>query len=620
MSKMIKAAAKKAAALAFAVTLFEWAVHAARGVQLGPLMPHLAIDVALCFPFALFACVVGARWGPRNTFANAMTTGSLFCMLLAMGMKAHEAVHNLGRLPLVIHLHSVEPTQGFGASLKHGLVDAAYALPVAVLVLVAVPAISRIPRRVRLSLLMSVALAAPFSAQASGSPIVAFAVPLPIPATISSADITLTAQQTPVQILSGTPTNMLTFDGTFPGPTIRRPSGQTTRITVVNQLPASAGGITLHQHGNHSASSQDGQPDDLIPVGSERTYTYDFIENGGPERGAMQWYHDHRMGMTGQNVWMGLAGMVILDDPAEASIDAQLPNGAADVPIMITDRTFDAGDQIPYNWSPEGVRGDTILANGAPSPYFEVANRKYRLRLLNASNSRLFDFAMGDGQPLVQIASESGLLPAPVSRSHIVLGPAERAEVIVDFNNSIGTNIVLRNLLGSGPLSQVMQFRVIRSEADPSIIPSTLRPAPVFSPLTIAADRTWVLGRDIDTGMWTINGKGYDHDRVDARPILGTTERWTFVNSTSVDHIVHIHDVDWKVIARSGPLPPNGAADLMQDPGESGLKESFRLRGNEVVTVESTFTDHLGRFVWHCHMLEHEDFAMMTQFEVVPPG
>ena len=465
---------------------------------------------------------------------------------------------------------------------------------------------------------LAAAALAPFvftSTPAPAAPAPPFSVALPIPATLTDADITLVAKQADVQVRPGAPTTMWTYNGTFPGPTIRRPSGQPTRVTVVNELPEAAGELSLHHHGAHASSANDGQPMDLlIPRGGSRTYTYEMTEAGEPERGAMQWYHDHVMDVTGRNVWMGLAGMFIVDDPAEADINAALPNGAYDVPLMVADRKFDANNQIPYTFTSEGVLGDTPLVNGAPQPYFEVAARRYRLRLLNASNIRSYNFALGNGRAFVQVGTESGLLPAPVVRSELLLGPAERADVIVDFAGLVGQDVVLKNTSSSGALGSIMQFRVRRDEADPSSIPSTLRPARAHEAGPLAANRTWVLGREVESGMWTINGRGFEHHRVDAAPELGTAERWTFLNSTSLDHIVHIHDVDWKIVSRTGVLP------ALADVDEAGAKESFRIRPQEVVVVESTFTDHVGKYVWHCHMLEHEDYAMMTQFEVVPPG
>jgi FtsP/CotA-like multicopper oxidase with cupredoxin domain len=473
-------------------------------------------------------------------------------------------------------------------------------------------------RRRRRRLLSAIALV-PFvvmaPAPAASPKVTPFAVPLPIPATLTSPDITLTAQQAQVPVLPGSPTKMWTYNGTFPGPTIRRPTGQPTRVTLINHLPPEVGALTLHHHGAHARSEDDGQPADLlIPHDGSRTYTYDMTEAGTTERGATQWYHDHRMDVTGRNVWMGLAGMFILDDPAEAAINAALPNGAQDVPLMIADRKFDADNQISYQFTSEGVIGDLPLVNGAPQPFFDVGTRRYRLRVLNASNSRSYYLALSNGRSFVQVASEAGLLPAPVVRDRILLGPAERAEVIVDFAGMLGQDVTLLNLAASGAMSQLMQFRVRRDEADPSTVPSALRPPRQFEVAPHSVERTWVLGREVATGMWTINGMGFDHNRIDAKPELGKSERWTFINASASDHIVHIHDVDWRIVARTAAPPGTIEAD------EGGAKETFRIHAQEVVVIESTFTDHTGRYMWHCHILEHEDFAMMAQFEVQPPG
>lgn len=473
-------------------------------------------------------------------------------------------------------------------------------------------------RRGRLAL--TLAALSPFLAvipSARSTSSTAFAVPLPIPQVLTDANVTLTARQADVQIRPGAPTAMWTYNGTFPGPVIRRPSGQPTTVTLVNDLPPEAGELTLHHHGAHASPENDGQPHELlVGQGESRSYTYEMMEAGAPERGAVQWYHDHRMDVTGRNVWMGLAGMFIVDDPAEAAIDEALPGGAQDVPLMIVDRSLGADNQLSYQFTPDGVLGNLPLVNGAVQPYFEVADRMYRLRLLNASNVRTFELALSNGASFTQVGSESGLLPAPVQRQTLTLGPAERADVVVDFAGLVGQNVVLENRAAvSSPMDQVMQFRVTRDEDEDSFVPAVRRVPRVHEAADLALlPRTWVLGRDAMNGMWTINGKGFEHDRVDATPELGKAERWTFVNSTAEDHIVHIHDVDWHVVARTGAPPEMQAVD------EAGAKESFRIGPNEVVVVESTFTDHVGRFVWHCHMLEHEDYSMMTQFEVVAPG
>lgn len=465
------------------------------------------------------------------------------------------------------------------------------------------------PRRGALlvaGLLVGTALGAGAAAPTEALTTPAFSRPLVIPRVLTGSSITLTAAQTNVQVLNGKPTRMWTYNGTFPGPTIRRPTGQTTTVTLVNNLPAAAGELTLHNHGNHSTAENDGQPDDFLaaPSGGSVTYTYTGSEAGGNERGAFQWYHDHRMDVTGRNVWMGLAGMYIIDDPADPRT---LPKGQFDVPLLIADRSFDANNQLAYRFNRVGVTGNRILVNGVPQPYFNVGDRKYRLRILNASNSRSYNLALSNGQSFIQIGTESGLLPAPVRRSRILIGPAERVEVVIDFARKLGQRIVLQNLAEDGSLRQVMQFRVTRDLTDDSSVPARLRPLPSLDS-TSAVTRTFEFGQARFTGVWTINGKPFDPNRIDAQPKLGTTETWIFKNTSGSNHVVHIHDVDQQLVSRNGAPPA---------PYER-MKESWNLGIGETIAVKLKFTDNVGRFMLHCHILEHEDAAMMTGFEVIP--
>jgi spore coat protein A, manganese oxidase len=454
--------------------------------------------------------------------------------------------------------------------------------------------------------LVAAALGAGSTLQVGAVTVTAFTRPLIIPKVLTGSNITLTAKLADVQILPGATTRMWTYNGTFPGPTIRRPTGQTTTVTLINNLPTSAGELTLHNHGNHSTTESDGQPDSLLaaPGGGSVTYTYTGKEAGGNERGALQWYHDHRMNVTGRNIWMGLAGMYIIDDPADPQT---LPKGGFDVPLMITDRSFTSTNQLSYQFNAAGVLGNRILLNGVPQPYFTVGDRKYRFRILNASNARSYELALSNGQAFTQIGTESGLLPAPVRRTRIIIAPAERVDVVIDFAGRLNQKIVLQNLAATGSLSQLMQFRVTRDMTETSSIPSKLRALPVLD-ATSAASRTFVFGRTRIGGIWTINGRPFDPARIDAQPRLGTTETWTFINNSGANHVIHIHDVDQQLVSR------NGVAAKSYE----RMKESWNLGIGETVVLKLKFTDNLGTFVFHCHILEHEDAAMMGQFQVVP--
>ena len=396
---------------------------------------------------------------------------------------------------------------------------------------------------------------------------------------------------------------MWTYGGTYPGLTIRRPTGQSTRITFTNNLPPLAREMTVHHHGNHSLPIDDGYvigADFLIPTGGSRTYTFDGIEDGGNERGTMQFYHDHRMDETGLNVWMGLEGLYIIDDPADP---ASLPSGEYELPLVIADRQFDAENQIQYYYDPSGVVGDKVLINGVYQPYLDVADRKYRLRFLNGANARVYLLALSDGGAFTQIGTESGLLPVPVVRDTMEFGPAERLDVVVDFAGKLGQDVYVMDGHKGIPL---LKFRVSRHVAtDESSVPATLRALPELGEPTITRNFSF----DYTANHWTINGQRFDRDRSDAHPVLGATEKWVFTNPTGSVHMVHIHDVDQQCVSRNG-----GACH----PYET-MKETWNVAPGETLEIKMKFTDHLGKYMFHCHILEHEDDGMMTQFEVVPP-
>ena len=393
---------------------------------------------------------------------------------------------------------------------------------------------------------------------------------------------------------------MWTYGGTYPGLTIRRPTGETNEVTFTNNLNAAAGELTVHNHGNHSTAVNDGQPDSLlIPTGGSRTYSYDGLEEGADQRGKMQFYHDHRMDVTGRNIWMGLTGMYIVDDPADPQT---LPSGVFDLPLAIADRQFDANNQIPYVFDPNGVTGDKFLVNGVYQPYLEVGDRKYRFRILNASNHRTYNLTLSTGGSFTQIGTESGLLPAPVTRTEMRIGPAERLDVVVDFAGKLGQNLYLTDTLTG---TEIVQFRVTQHVIDDSTIPATLRPLPDIGEPTVT--RNWSFDRT--SGHWTINGLRFDPNRVDARPVLGTTEKWVFTNPTGQAHTVHIHDVSQQCLSRNG-----GSCYAYET-----MKETWYLAPGDAVEVKLKFTDHTGMFMLHCHMVEHEDDGMMTQFEVIAP-
>jgi spore coat protein A, manganese oxidase len=476
-----------------------------------------------------------------------------------------------------------------------------------------------------------------------------FLARLPIPPVLSDARISIPIREAEVQAMPGAKTRMWTYGGSFPGPTIRRPAGQRTEVTFHHELPRSAGELTVHLHGGHNRSRFDGQPGGLTPSharsffcdiprglsaresgndlllapGGKRTYVYDLVEDGRPERAAFQWYHDHRLDHTAHNVWRGLAGMWIVDDEFEASLP--LPSGERDLALMIADRSFDRHNQLtdPFtNRRPpaDGINADRVLVNGAYMPYQRVTAQRYRLRILNVSQFRPYNFFLSNGAPMIQIGTDSGLMPKPVRRREVMLGPGERAELVVDFAACAGEAVELRsgprhgerNPLGTRPyLGAVMQFRVdSRRLPDRTRVPRKLRPLPGWTKRASATpDRSWEIsiGGFFKT-TWQINGRTFNPARADAHPKLGSIETWEIVNRTDVAHVMHMHLTDWYLLSRNGKPAP---------PWEDCLKESFLVYPRERILVAGHFVDYTGKFSIHCHMLDHEDHGLMSQFEVV---
>lgn len=462
-------------------------------------------------------------------------------------------------------------------------------------------------------------------ASPAGTP---FQTPLPVPSPLppvrsdASADYyEITMRPAQAAILPGLPTTIWGYNGQFPGPLIEARRGRQVVVHQSNSLPE---GVTVHFHGGHVPGTMDGHPTDLIPPGGAKDYVYP-----NNQIGATLWYHDHAMDRTGLHIYQGLAGMYLLRDDVEDALP--LPKGPYEIPLMIQDRAFNPDGSLNYIFDVmKGALGDTILVNGAVQPYVQVAARKYRFRILNASNAREYELALSTGQPFVQIGHET-LLPAPVSRTSIRLLSAERADVVIDFSASpLGTRIILQNILGSGPTAQIMRFDVVRSAPDDSQVPATLRPYTPLSATQAQATRRWVFGMQMGGmasgggggapmnggGMpmgaaasdpWVINGQLYDPNRIDTQVPLNHTEIWEFQNMSNMAHPVHMHDVMFQILDRNGQAPA---------PYEQGFKETVRVDPMETVRVIAQFTDYTGIYMLHCHILEHEDHAMMAQFQV----
>lgn len=416
-------------------------------------------------------------------------------------------------------------------------------------------------------------------------------------------EIELVLRAGSAQPLPGAVTPILGFDGVWPGPTIVATRGRPTYVTVKNELAEQA---NVHNHGHHAPASSDGHPLDTIKPGDSRLYTYPNNQTGGT-----YWYHDHTFGLTGPHVYRGLAGLYLIRDPAEDVLG--LPSGDHDIPILIQDRRFSTDNALEYAVDAgstfTGVLGNTLCANGIHTPFLAVGTRRYRFRFVNGANSRNLRLALGNGEPLVQIASDGALLAAPVSQTSIELSPSERADCIVDFGRARpGTSIVLRNLDATWPeLPDVMRFDVVRREEDPSRVPDRL--SLVQRIPEARASRLRRIRLQLADGAWTLNGLRYDPARVDFRPRLGSTEIWDIENGEQTQmHPFHQHMVPFQVLDINGAPPPAA---------QRGWKDTVAIPPAGRVRVIMRFYGFTGIYVFHCHKFEHEDHAMMLQQQFI---
>ena len=453
----------------------------------------------------------------------------------------------------------------------------------------------------------SVVTSAARRAQA-GSPFVPFQRDLPIMpelAPVSSRggidvyDIEI--RDAVAEVLPGFQTPIYGYNGVYPGPTIRARKG---RPAIVRQRNRLAFDTNVHLHGGYVPAAHDGHPMDVIAPGAGFDYTYPNDQDA-----AFLWYHDHAHGRTSRTLYHGLVGTYLLGDEREQ--EQELPQGKYDVPLVLADHAFNKDGSFRYAENVDlGFRGDTLLINGAVSPRMAVQRRIYRLRFLNASNARSYELKLGQGRQMLQIASDGGLLESPVARSSFPLHPAERIEVLVDFRGfKPGSEIVLQNTIGEATTTSVMRFDVVSGGGIEEARMPSGRMRTIERLPKPKVTRRWDLSLATSSGIqWQIANRGFDPVRIDVRPRLGTSELWQWHNPSNRVHPMHLHGMLFRVLERS-----SGAIHR----GERGWKDTIGVLPGETVMVQPYFGPYAGRYVFHCHALEHADKAMMLQLEVV---
>jgi len=452
--------------------------------------------------------------------------------------------------------------------------------------------------------------------------------PLAIPPTMEGPVYSLEIAPGSHEFFDGVQTATYGFNGSYLGPTLVLNQGDFVQMQVSNQLDEPT---TVHWHGMHVAAEDDGGPHTVIEAGTVWQPDFTVLD-----RATTFWYHPHLHEHTSEHVYRGLAGMIIVRDAVEAALNLPRTYGVDDIPVVIQDRQFSMQRQFVFNEGGIGQQGNTIVVNGTVDPVLELGAGINRLRLLNGSNSRVYQLGMSDGSLLYQIGSDGGLLEAPAATSRLRLAPGERAEVLIDLTGRQGSEITLMSYSselnrgepggagqpGGGPNSiNGTDFPVLAISVGAALvggvtsIPTELVDIEPIPESEADLVRPMRLNNDfqLPDAPLAINGVILNMDVINEIVNLGDTEIWEIDNFTREPHPFHIHDVQFQVLDRSGAPPP---------PGEAGWKDTILVYPSERVRFITRFEDFADPdtpYMYHCHFLGHEDGGMMGQFIVIDP-
>ena len=441
--------------------------------------------------------------------------------------------------------------------------------------------------------------------------------PLPIP-TVSNGSASLNAQFSTSELLKERSSITLSYGHGLLGPTIKANSGETVNVSLLNNLSEET---NIHWHGLILPENMDGHPKDVAYAGGSLNYSLPIIQRAGA-----YWYHPHPHGLTAKQVFMGLAGMFVVNDNEEALL--KLPSGEFEIPIIIQDKHFE-GNNLEYSPNDDeimtGYLGEQILINGMHAPFVNVASGWYRLRILNGSTARVYNLGLTGAKQLVIIGADGGLLQSPETTSTILFGPGERVDVLVDFSDlAIGNEIYLVshefsefNVQGRQGFN-LLKFKIDRTTSSSFNVPTTLSNITPLNPAQAVKTRTFDIAQLIGgegghggMGRHSINGKTFEMDHVGETVSFGTMEIWEFDNLSGDEiHPMHIHGVQFQVLDRVG-----GRNKLIAS--EKGWKDTILLMPGEKVRIIMTFSNYTGVFVFHCHNLEHEDDGMMLNYQII---
>lgn len=412
-------------------------------------------------------------------------------------------------------------------------------------------------------------------------------------------DYEVVAQHGSTEFFEGVETATYGYNGDLLGPTLKLEQGESADVKITNELDEPT---TFHWHGLEVPGDIDGGPHGEIQPNESQIITLE-----ADQAEATLWYHPHVHGNTAQQVFKGLAGMLLID---EADTDSGLPDeyGVDDIPLIFQDRLFDEDRQLNYGrlMDNDGTLGDISMVNGTIDPKLTVTKPVMRFRLLNGANARNYTFRLSNGAEFTQVASDGGLLDEPVETDTLTLAASERAEIVIDFSAFDEEDIAIVNEEGV----ELLPFEMALDASAPGLMDMQTADEPFLSeqeqdmPVTKKIELFGMME------MVTINGKKFDMDRIDLRQEQGVTEVWEIHNEPDMMggmiHPFHIHGTQFKIISRDGKAP---------EAHEQGFKDTVLVEPDETVKLLVTFPEK-GVFVYHCHILEHEDNGMMGQIEV----
>jgi len=459
---------------------------------------------------------------------------------------------------------------------------------------------------------------------------------LVIPPSLTGTNFNLTVQSGTQTFYGSTATPTYGINGAFLSPTIIVNKGDSITLNVSNSLNINT---TMHWHGLHVSAMNDGGPHQIINPSSTWSPSFKVRNNA-----STFWYHPHGANQTEQQVSKGLAGMFIVKDSAEAALNLPRTYGVDDIPIIVQTKAFDVLQQIAIATDMDTA----IFVNGTLNPYFNAPAQVIRFRLLNGSSLRTYNFGFSNGQTFYQIATDGGLLDTSLALTRLKLSPGERAEILVNFSGMQSQTLYLKSFASELPTGiygaaivgfgadtiheyndnvlngadyNLMQINVVAALASPiTTIQNALIPYIPLNPISATNYRTIVMDTirllPIDPpnraeGPFGMNNQTFNMDSINEIVHLNTTEIWTLVNKTLVAHPFHIHDIEFNIIEKSG-LPPS--------PSETGWKDVVLVMPNDSVkfiTKFTTFADNTTPYMYHCHLLHHEDDGMMGSFLVI---